>query len=386
MKTFDVAVLGLGAIGSAAVYQLARRKARVVGIDRHSPPHAFGSTHGATRITREAIGEGEHLTPLARRSHALWRDIEERTGQSLLSTIGVLILSSPAKTSFTHVENFLGNTVAAARKYGIAHELLNAPEIRSRYPQFRLRDDERGYFEPGAGLVRPEACVAAQLELARRDGAEINRDERVTELFPGANEVLIKTDQESYSASRVILSAGAWLPEFLGSDVARIFRVFRQVMFWFAPRDDTFRPGRFPVFIWELSGRTQAIYGFPDIDGDGVKVATEQYDTVTTAESIQREVSPDEAATMHENLIAPFLPQLPAGCPRASSCLYTVTSDFGFVIDRHPQSERVIIASCCSGHGFKHSAAIGEALAELALTGRSPVDLAPFRLERLTSA
>jgi sarcosine oxidase len=385
MKTFDVAVLGLGAIGSAAVYQLARRKARVVGIDRHSPPHTFGSTHGATRITREAIGEGEHLTPLARRSHALWRDIEERTGQSLLSTIGVLILSSPAKTSSTHVENFLGNTVAAARKYGIAHELLNAPEIRSRYPQFRLRDDELGYFEPGAGLVRPEACVAAQLELARRDGAEINRDERVTELFPDANEVLIKTDRESYCASSVILSSGAWLPEFLGSDVARIFRVFRQVMFWFAPRDGTFRPGRFPVFIWELSGRTQAIYGFPDIDGDGVKVATEQYDTVTTAESIQREVSPDEAAAMHQNLIAPFLPQLPADCPRASSCLYTVTSDFGFVIDRHPQVERVIIASCCSGHGFKHSAAIGEALAELALTGRSPIDLAPFRLSRFSA-
>jgi sarcosine oxidase len=382
MKTFDVAVLGLGAIGSAAVYQFAQRKTRVIGIDRYAPPHTLGSTHGATRITREAIGEGEHLTPLARRSHALWRDIEQRTGQSLLSTIGVLILSSPAKTSFTHVENFFGNTVAAARQYGIAHEILDASSIRARYPQFRVRDDETGFFEPGGGFVRPEGCVAAQLQLAERDGAEIHRNERVTELLPGTNDVLIKTDRDSYCAKQVILSAGAWLPEFIDADTARIFRVFRQVMFWFAPRDDSFRPGRFPVFIWELSGRTQAIYGFPDMDGDGVKVATEHYDAVTTAGSVERAVSPDEAAVMHDNLIAPFLPQLPAVCPRASSCLYTVTTDFGFVIDRHPRSERVTIASCCSGHGFKHSAAIGEALAEWMLTGFSPIDLTPFRLSR----
>jgi sarcosine oxidase len=386
MKTFDVAVLGLGAIGSAAVYQLSRRKARVLGIDRYSPPHTCGSTHGETRITREAIGEGEHLTPLARRSHTLWREIEQETGKSLLSVSGVLILSSPAKTSFTHVENFLANTVAAARKYGIAHEILNASEIRSRYPQFSVRDDEAGYYEPGAGFVRPEACVAAQLELAQRKGAEVHCNERVAKLSPGANEVLIETDQNRYCAKRVVLAAGAWLPDFLAPDTARAFRVSRQTMFWFAPRDGSFRPGHFPVFIWELSGRTQAIYGFPDIDGNGVKVATEQYDFATTADSVEREVSADEAAAMHENLVAPFLPQLPAKCVRASSCLYTVTADFGFVIDRHPQSEHVIIASCCSGHGFKHSAAIGEALAELALTGQSPIDLAPFRLSRFSHA
>jgi sarcosine oxidase len=206
----------------------------------------------------------------------------------------------------------------------------------------------------------------------------------VTGLSPRANDVLIETHLDRYCARRVILSAGAWLPEFLAPDTARAFRVFRQVMFWFAPEDDSFRPGHFPVFIWELSGRTQAIYGFPDIDGDGVKVATEQYDRTTTAEDIERDVSADEAAAIHENLIAPFLPQLPANCVRAASCLYTVTADFGFVIDRHPQSERVIIASCCSGHGFKHSAAVGEALAKFVSTGQSPIDLSPFRLSRFS--
>ena len=157
-------------------------------------------------------------------------------------------------------------------------------------------------------------------------------------------------------------------------------------MFWFAPADGSFRGDRFPVFIWELSGPAQAIYGFPDLDGDGVKVAAEQYDLAINAESVAATVSGDESSSMHRNLIAPFLPRLPASCVRSSVCLYTVTPDFGFVIDRHPQSDRVIIASCCSGHGFKHSAAIGEILAELALTQRSPVDLAPFSLDRLVPA
>jgi len=383
MNTFDVAVLGLGAIGGACVYQLAKRKARVIGIDRYVPPHQLGSTHGATRITREAIGEGPHLTPLACRSHQIWREIEGEVDASLLSTTGVLVISGAAKTSFTHVENFLANTVAAARRYGVAHEMLDANEIRARYPQFRVRDDEVGYFEPGGGFVRPEACVAAELCLARRLGAELHLNEQVKEVMPGRENVLIKTDAGSYCAKSVILAVGAWLPEWLEPNLARAFRVFRQVMFWFAPSGDSFQPERFPVFIWELSGRAQAIYGFPNVDGDGVKVATEQYRQPTTAQSMAREISDNEAAAMHLDLVAPFLPHLPANCVRATACLYTVTADFGFVIDHHPQNERVIVASCCSGHGFKHSPALGEILADLALTGRSPIDLTPFRLARL---
>lgn len=383
MDTFDVAVLGLGAIGSATVYQLARRRSHVLGVDRYSPPHQLGSTHGASRITREAIGEGVHLTPIARRSHQIWREIERETGQSLLSTSGVLIISSAAKTSCTHVERFFESTVAAANRYGIAHELLDAHAIRARYPQFNVHDDERGYFEPGGGFVRPEACVAVQLSLARNLGADIHLGERLTALIPDGDRVVVKTNMNEYRAGTVILALGAWLPEFLGANIAGAFRVSRQVMFWFAPGDDLFRLDRFPVFIWELSGRPQAIYGFPDLDGEGVKVATEQYETTTTAESINRDVSPEEALTTHRNLIAPFLPQLSTSCVRSAVCLYTVTPDFGFVIDRLPHNRRTIFASCCSGHGFKHSAALGEALAELALTEQCSVNLAPFALGRL---
>ena len=176
MKHFDAIVLGLGAMGSSAVYQLAKRGSRVLGLDQYSPPHDRGSSHGETRITRLAIGEGAHYSPLALRSHEVWREIERKTGASLLTQIGCLVISSPAKTSFTHVEGFFQNTVAAAREHGIVHELLDAKEIRRRYPAFRIGNDELGYFEKDAGFLRPEvgrggaSCSAA--EAGRGSGAE----------------------------------------------------------------------------------------------------------------------------------------------------------------------------------------------------------------------
>jgi len=384
MKAFDALVLGLGALGSAVLLQLARRGIRVLGVVRLAPPHTQGSSHGETRITRCAIGEGEHFTPLALRSHVLWREIESETGAKLLTTRGVLVLSSPARTSFTHVENFFANTVAAARKYHIAHEILDAEAIRRRYGQFRIRDDEIGYFEPGGGFLRPEACLAAQLELARHHGAEIHVNERVLSFAPRRADVVVTTDKDTYVAGQLVVAAGPWLPELLDASLARHFRIYRQALFWFADLAGLFGAGRFPVFIWELSGRRQSIYGFPDIDGNGVKIATEQFDLATTAAAPGSEVGASEPAAMHAAYVAPFLPQLSATCTRASTCLYTVTADFGFVLDRHPESGRVIIASCCSGHGFKHSPALGEAVAEIIANGRSSIDLRPFEFARLS--
>jgi sarcosine oxidase len=386
VRTFDAAVLGLGALGSAVAFQLARRGARVLGLDRFAPPHAMGSSHGQTRITRQAIGEGEHLTPFAQRSHDLWHDIEQEAGTHVLSACGLLVISSADKTSFTHVEQFFANTVAAARKHGIAHELLDAAAICRRFPQFRIADGESGYYEPDAGFLRPEAAVAAQLDLARRHGAELHADERAISFAPRREDVLITTVKNTYVAKQLVIAAGAWLPALLDDRLARHFRVFRQQQFWFAPTDTSFEPRRFPAFIWELSGRKQGLYGFPDFDGSGVKVATEQFEVTTTASSAAREVDRAECASMYELYVRPFLPQLSAQCTRASACLYTVTADFGFVIDRHPGCDRVLIASCCSGHGFKHSPALGEAIAELVLDGRSRMDLARFSLARLCAA
>jgi len=386
MRRFPTIVLGLGAMGSAAVHQLTRKGHRVLGIDQHSPPHAYGSTHGETRVTRLAIGEGEQYTPLALRSHQLWREIERATGARLLTTNGGLIISSGARTSHCHVYDFYANTLAAAEKYGIVHELLDAGEIRRRFPQFKVADDERGYLERDAGFLRPEECVRAQLQLAERDGAEIHRGETVLGYDASDREVTVTTDRERYAADTLILAVGPWLPAMLRKRLARCFKIYRQSLFWFDIEGPAtaFLPENAPIFIWELQGRAQGIYGFPAIDGPhgGVKIATESFESTTTPEQVSRNVADDEATAMYDEYVAPYVSGLSRKCLRALTCLYTVTPDFGFVIDAHPESERVFIVSPCSGHGFKHSAAIGEALSEIVLDGESRIDLRAFSLQR----
>ncbi len=384
MAENEFVVLGLGAMGSAAAFQLARRGRDVLAIDQFSPPHIHGSSHGETRITRCAIGEAPYYSPLALRSHEIWREIEAETGASLLTITGGLILSSPARTARLHVDDFFANTVAAARRYGIAHELLDTAEIRRRFPQFLVRYGEQGYFEPGAGFLRPEACISAQLQLAQRFGAQVRTGERVLGFEPLADGVLVHTVRETIRTKKLILSAGPWLPQFIGAQFSAPFRILRQVLYWFDVYDiRAYVPENCPVYIWELQGPEQAIYGFPAIDGPagGIKIATAQYENTTTPETVERDVSAAEVSAIHR-VIAPFFAGLTGHCVKAVTCLYTQTPDSGFVIGPHPESERVIIASPCSGHGFKHSAAIGELLADIA-TGTTPcIDLSPFSLTR----
>ena len=390
MQRFETIVLGLGAMGSAALYHLARKGRRVLGIDRHSPPHVHGSSHGDTRITRLAIGEGAQYTPLVIRSHELWRELEQATGESLLTTNGGLIISSATTGAVIHVADFFANTLAAAAEYGIAHELLDAAAIRRRFPPFNVSDDEVGYFEPTAGFLRPEACVRAHLRLAAQCGAAIACNERVLGFHPSASGVTVATDRDAYAADTLVVAAGPWLPQLVGPDLARHFRICRQTLFWFDIDGaiTPFLPEKFPVFIWEAKGSTQGIYGFPAIDGagGGVKIATEQFATTTTPEAVERSVGAEEITSMYDRHVAPHFRAVNGKCVRATSCLYTVTRDFGFVIDRHPDSDRVIVASPCSGHGFKHSAAIGEALAQLVIEGKSTLDLSAFGWERLGRA
>jgi len=383
MQRFDTIVLGLGAMGSAALYYLARKGRRVLGIDRHSPPHVHGSSHGDTRITRLAIGEGAQYTPLALRSHQLWRQLEEATGESLLRSNGGLIISRRATQAFMHGSDFLASTLTAAAQYGIEHELLDAVELRRRFPQFIVEDDAIGYLEPEAGFLRPEACVRAHLAMAEHWGAAIARNEKALAFDASAKSVTVTTERDVYGADTLIVAAGPWLPELIGSDLARCFRIFRQVLFWFDIDGPItpFLPENFPVFIRVAPEVDRSIYGFPALDGarGGIKVGVEQYATTTTPDQIDRTVSAEEIATMHEQFVVPHLKSVSRTCVRATTCLYTVTPDFGFVIDRHPDNEQVIIASPCSGHGFKHSAAIGEALAQLVVEGSSQLDLSGFR-------
>ncbi|HEX8012706.1 MAG TPA: N-methyl-L-tryptophan oxidase [Casimicrobiaceae bacterium] len=386
MPRFDTIVLGLGAMGSAALYHLAKKCSRALGLDRFSPPHPLGSSHGDTRITRLAIGEGEQYTPLALRSHTLWRELERETGRTLFTANGGLIISSDAKTSRSHVEGFFRNTLDAARKFGIAHELLDAGEIRRRFPQFNVADDEHGYLEKDAGFLRPEACVEAHLIEAERRGAQIHRRETAFAFESSSSGVRVATDRGSYAAQTLIIAAGPWLPGLVDPELARHFTVYRQTLFWFAIDGPVapFLAERFPIFIWELKGKTQGIYGFPAADGagGGVKIATEHYGAATSADAVGRNVTDDEIRAMYVGYVVPYISGVAGRCLKALTCLYTVTPDFGFVIDRHPRHERVLLVSPCSGHGFKHSPAIGEALAEISTGGTPRFDLAPFALKR----
>ena len=386
MKRFETIVLGLGAMGSATAYQLANRGNRVLGIDRFSPPHVQGSTHGDTRITRLGIGEGAQYTPLAMRSHQIWHELERDTGRTLLTTHGGLVLSSKASTSQCHAENFFANTVAAAQMYDIPHELLDAGQIRRRFPQFNIADDESGYFEPGAGFVRPEECVRVQLGLAEQRGAQLHRGEQATAFDASDRGVTVTTDRATYAADRLIITAGPWLPGLVDPSLARHLRIYRQVLCWFDIEGSVtpFLPENFPVFIWELQGKPQGIYGFPAIDGarGGLKIATEQYAATTTPETVERQVSDAEIRVVYDEYVAPYISGLSRKCMKVATCLYTVTPDAGFVIDALPGADRVIIASPCSGHGFKHSAAIGEALSQWVIDGASQLDLGMFGWNR----
>jgi sarcosine oxidase len=231
---FQTIVIGLGAMGSAAIYQLAKRGNRVVGIDRFSPPHVYGSSHGDTRITRQAIGEGAEYVPLVMRSYELWDEIERETGKKLLTVTGGLIMTGVEGT-LRHGSYFFNQTVASAEQYGISHGLLSADEINKRFPQFKLKGNERGYFEEKAGYLRPELCIKAQLELAQRYGARLAFDEKVLSFSANSDDrIAVKTDKRQYEAEKVIISAGPWVGGLLAEKYAQYFTIYRQVLYWFA--------------------------------------------------------------------------------------------------------------------------------------------------------
>jgi sarcosine oxidase len=390
MESFDTIVVGLGAMGSASVYQLAKRNNRVLGIDQFSVPHNYGSTHGESRIIRQAIGEGEGYVPLVLRSYELWRALEKETGQTLLTTTGGLILEPETNTVPAHGRhNFWAQTIGCAEKFNIRHTILETKEIRKRFPQFVLTD-ERGYYEYETGYLRPELCVQVQLQLAQRHGATIRLNEKVTSVTAQGNSAItVATDRSTYTAEKLVLSAGAWLAGFLPAAYGEIFKVYRQVMYWFRIKDaaqGTFAPGRFPVFIWIFDkGGDFAFYGFPTLDGVTLKIAGEQYSESTLAQSVERTISKEENNLAYSSYVRNRFYGLTAVCDRAATCLYTTTPDSHFVIDFYPGNARIVIASPCSGHGFKHSAAIGEVVCELVTLGKSKIAIDGFRIDRFVN-
>jgi sarcosine oxidase len=373
----DVVVVGLGAMGSAAAWQLARRGRRVLGFDRFSPPHTLGSSHGRTRIIREAYFEHPCYVPLLRRAYEAWAELERDSGRRLLVPTGGL-MAGPAD----------GELVAGARRsaveHGVSHEMLTAADIRRRFPGFVPPDDVVGLLEMRAGMLFPEDCIEAALGLARRHGADLRTDEPVVTWGADGDGAWVTSRGGTYRAGRLILSAGSWMPGLLGR-WGRPLSVERQVVHWFEPARDPelFGPARCPVAVWEEPGGS-VFYTLPDV-GDGLKAGIHHDGETTDPDRVRREPTAEDEQAIRRKLER----IMPAACGRvreARVCLYTNTADRHFLIDRHPDHAQVIVASPCSGHGFKFASVVGEILADLATDDRTRFDLSPFALSRLGSA
>ncbi|SOD90606.1 N-methyl-L-tryptophan oxidase [Spirosoma fluviale] len=381
---FDAIVVGLGAMGSAALYQLAQQTPNVLGLDQFAPPHTLGSTHGDTRITRQAIGEGAHFVPLALRSYDIWRELEQRTGEELLTITGGLFIGQEHSPIQMHNKpGWLTTTIRAAEQFGIAHRLLDNTVLRREFPQFRYKPNDIGYFEEEAGFLKPERCISVQLEQARQHGASIRTNERMVAFDAKKAGITVRTEQGVYQTRKLILTTGSWITESLhDTPYQDVLTVYRQVLYWFDINGDytQYMPDKLPVFI--LCERD--LYGFPAVGGPagGLKIATETYAQATNPQVVNRTVSETETRRMYEQHIAPNFVDIGPGCVKSVVCLYTMTPNGDFIIDQHPDHPDVLLASACSGHGFKHSAAVGQILAELALQNRTEFSIQPFQLRR----
>jgi sarcosine oxidase len=373
---FDAIVLGLGAMGSAAAYHLASRGVRVLGIEQFTSPHEMGSSHGGSRIIRQAYFESPDYIPLVLRAYELWRKLEADAGVRQLHVTGGMTLGSADG-------EMVRRTVAAAREHSIPFAVLEGAEIVRRFAAVRPLERDVAVVEPHAGYLLPEECIRAHLKMAERAGAELHFEERVIGWSGFGRGVQVRTNRGTYEAGHVVIAAGAWANE----AVAGVFplRVTRQVMAWIQPRGGVteFLPDRFPVWLAEDPEGGAPTYGFPAIDGPlgGVKAAVHGSDAACTPETVDRVIHESDLRRVVER-VKVRMPGLDAEVVRAKTCMYTMTPDEHFVIGTHPGVEHCTVACGFSGHGFKFSAVVGEVLADLAMTGMTKLPVRIFDPKR----
>jgi sarcosine oxidase len=378
-RSYDVIVVGLGAMGSATLFHLARRGVRALGLEQFAPEHTMGSSHGDSRIIRETYFEHPLYVPLVQRAHELWRELEGVSGKSLMKIVGGLMIGPPDGM-------VVSGTLRSAREHGLPHEELTPRQISERFPAFQLKADLVAVLDPRAGYLDPEACNHEHIAGAVAAGAETHFGEAVVDWSESAGGVEIKTRSGIYAAGRLVLAGGAWNPKLLrGLELP--LSVERQSVFWFEPGGSRglYDADRFPIYAYEFKAGT-ICYGFPRLPR-GVK-ASVMHDgsIVSDPERVDRQVRDGEAEPLRA-AVRPVLPGL-SGAPvrETAVCLFTNTPDHDFVIDFHPDYPQVLVSSPCSGHGFKFASAIGELQADLITSGRARFDLAPFRIGRWSTA
>ncbi len=377
--TYDVIVAGLGGMGSAAAYHLAARRQRVLGLERFGPAHDKGSSHGGSRIIRQAYFEDPSYVPLVMRAYELWEELERETGRDLMTITGGLMMGPEDSRT-------VSGSIESARAWDLDYEVLDAKEIKTRFPVFEPGKDTVALYEAKTGFVRPERSVAAHLDAAKAKGAELHFEEPVIswEANASGEGVRVTTEKGVYEAGRLVVSPGAWAPELL-STLNLPLEVQRLAQFWFMPDGGVapFEAGRTPIWIREAEDGVQ-FYGLPAHDDpqDGVKVAFFRVGPTCAPETIDRTVREEEVEHIRSYL-RDHVPALDGKFLRAKTCMYTNTPDENFVISAHPEHPQVAIACGFSGHGYKFCGVVGEILADLMTKGETRHPIGLFSPERL---
>jgi len=370
MERYDVVVVGVGGMGSAALYHLARRGRRVLGLERFDVPNDMGSSHGATRIIRLAYFEHSDYVPLLRRAYELWRELEAEAGEQLLHITGIVEAG----------ERIYEGALRSCADHELPYEALDGRELGRRHPAFHLPPDLPVFFQPDAGFLLPERCIVAHVSGALARGAVVSARERVLEWTEIEDGVRVETDRRVVEAERLVLTAGAW-----SQDVARLpaglAGALRQAVAWFEPvRPELFTPDRLPVFNLVLDG--EHFYGFPVFGVPGFKVGRyDHFGQGGDPDAISREPTHEDETPLRA-FAERYLPAGAGPTLALETCLFEPSPDEHFLIGRHPDAESAIVGAGFSGHGFKFCSVVGEILADLALTGSTRHDIGLFRLDR----
>jgi sarcosine oxidase len=376
-RTYDTIVIGVGGMGSAAVLAQAKRGERVLGIEQFQIPHEFGSSAGQTRIFRYAYFEHPSYVPLMRRAFVLWQELQRETDDTLFQLTGGLTLG-PADGAI------VAGARASVRTHTLTHEDLTGTEINRRFPGWRVPATFAGVVEPDAGFLFADRCIVAHVAAARRRGAEILTDTAVTNWSAASDSVSVSTSRGTFSAARIIFTAGAWTGALLPELAARS-QPERRVVGWFRANPvEHFAPDRFPVFILEAEDG-EPFYGFPDVAGTGFKIGSHVHAREPTAPSTIRRTIDAADEVIMRRAIRRYLPGADGAMADVKTCMYQMTRDEHFVIDHLPGHTNVVVATGFSGHGYKFCSAIGEAVGDLAVEGRARADLSLFSLARFAT-
>ncbi len=376
MTRYDVAVVGLGAMGSAALFHLCQRGIRAVGIDRFSPPHDHGSSHGESRIIRLAYFEHPSYVPLLRRAYENWHALEKLSGEHLLTETGILEAGPPASP-------LVAGSLEACRLHEIDHEVMDGDEISARFPAFALPSNFQGVWQKDGGFLKPELAISTHLRLAKAAGADLVTGATVRAVSSAPGHITIDLGDRAIEAGSIIVSSGAWIGDLL-PDLKPYLRLTQQTLCWYKPQTpEPFALGRLPVFIVE--SEDDAVYGFPDFAGTGFKCASHRIGPqLAHADSPRASPGPEEEEPARK-FLARFMPGALGDLVSMKTCIYTRTPDEDFILDTLPSDPRIVVASPCSGHGFKFASVIGEILADLATAGATAHDISRLRLSRFSA-